>query len=67
MIDNTYDRLIIRRADGRRSTFVDSYEDDVDDKNKLFVWINATPRCGIDLYVALTKNNMQKRDEIDNQ
>ena len=62
MIDNTYDRFMIRRAEGRRRKIVDSNDDFVDDKNPLFVRINGDTRFGIDLHVKPTKKRRKNRD-----
>ena len=62
MIDNTYNRFIMRSAEGRRRTIVDSDNKTFDDKNPLFDRINGAPRCGISLHVTPTKKNRKKRD-----
>ena len=49
MIDNRYDRFMIRCEEERRRTIVDSNDDYADDKNPLFGRINGSPRCGIAL------------------
>ena len=62
MIDNTYDRFMMRRAEGRRRTIVDSDDDNADDENPLFGRINGAPRCEISLRVNSTKKRGNKRD-----
>ena len=62
MIDNTYDRLMMRSAEGRRRNIVDSDDETFDDDNLLFVRINSAPRCGISLHVTPTKEKRKKRD-----
>ena len=47
MIDNIYDRFMIRIVEGRRRIIVDFYEKTFDDKKSLFGWINGAPRCVI--------------------
>ena len=61
MIDNTYNRFMIRRAEGMRRTIVDSDGDYVDDKKPLFGRINGVSRCGISLHVTPTKKMSKKR------
>ena len=67
MIDNTYDRFMIWRVEGRRRTIVDSDDDHVEDENPLFGRINGSPRCGIALHVTSTKKNRKKRDGTETQ
>ena len=62
MIDNTYYRFMICRAEGRRSTIVDSGENCVHYENPLFGRINGAPRCGIALNFIPTKKRRKKRD-----
>ena len=62
MIDNTYDILIMRSADGRRRNIVDSDDKTFDDDNPLFGRINGAPRCGIYLHVNPTKKRRKRRD-----
>ena len=62
MIDNTYARFVIRRAEGRRRTVVDYDDDYVNDEYPLFGLINGAPRCGIALHVTPTKKRRRKRD-----
>ena len=62
MIDNRYDRFMIRRAEGRRRKFLDSDDDYVDEENPLFGHINGDPRCGIALHVTPAKKRMKNRD-----
>ena len=61
MIDNTYDRFMIRSAEGRRRTIVDSDDETIFDDNPLFGRINGAPRCGIALHVTPTKKRRKKR------
>ena len=61
MIDNTYDRFMVRRAEGRSRTLVDSEDKTVDDDNPLFFWINGSPRCGISLHLTPTNESRKKR------
>ena len=67
MIDNTYDRFIMRSTEGRRRTIVDSDDKTFDDDNPLFGRINGAPICGIDLHVTPTKKRGKKRDETETQ
>ena len=46
---------MIRHAEGRRRTTVDSDDDYVNGHNPLFDLINSDPRCGIYLHVTSTK------------
>ena len=62
MIDNTYDRLMMRSAEGRRSNIIDSDEKTFDDENSLFVRINGAPRCGIYIHVTPTKKSRKQMD-----
>ena len=62
MIDNTYDRFMIRHAEGRRRTIVDYDDDYIDDENPLFGQINGAPRCVIALHVTPTKKRRKKSD-----
>ena len=57
MIEYTYNRFMIPRAEGRRMTMVESDDDYVDDKNPLFVWIDGASRCVIPLHVTSTNNS----------
>ena len=61
MIDNTYDRFVIRRAEGRSMTIVNSDNETVDCDNLLFGTINSAPRCGIDIHVTTTKKRRSKK------
>ena len=56
MIDNTYNRFMIRRTEGTRRTFFDSDYYYVNGKNPLFVRINGAPRCEISPHVNPTEN-----------
>ena len=67
MIDNTYDRFMMRRAEGRRRTIVVSEDDYVDNDNPLFGRINGAPRCGIALHVTPTTKRRKKRDGTETQ
>ena len=67
MIDNNYNRFMIRSAEGRRRTIVDSDDKTVNDKNPLFGRINGAPRFGISLHVTPTKKRRNKRDGKDTQ
>ena len=63
IIYNTYDRFMIRSAEGRRRTIVDSDDETFDDNNPLLGRINGAPICGIVLHVTPTKKRKKKRDE----
>ena len=65
MIDNTYNRFMIRSVEGRRRINVDSDDETVDDDNPLFGRINGAPRCEIALHVTPTKNRRKNRDCIE--
>ena len=67
MIDNTYDRFMMRSAEGGRRTIVDYDDGTFDDDNPLFDQINCAPRCGIDLHVTPTKKRRKKRDGTETQ
>ena len=67
IIDNTYNRFMIRRAEERRRTIVHSDDDYIDDENPLFGCINGAPRCGIALHVTPTKKRRKKRDGTETQ
>ena len=67
MIDNTYNKFMIRIAKGRRRTIVDSDDETIDDDNPMFGRINGAPRCGIALYFNCTKNRSNKRDGTETQ
>ena len=62
MIDNTYDRLMMRNADGRRKNIVDSDDKKFDDDNPLLGRINGSPIFGISLHVTPTKKRRKERD-----
>ena len=62
MIDNTYDRFMMRSAEGRRRNIVDSDDENFDDDKPLFGRINGATRFGIALHVTPTKNRRKKRD-----
>ena len=61
MIDKTYDRFIIRHAEGRMRIVVDSDDDYIDEENPLFGRINGAHRCVISLHVTPTKKRRNKR------
>ena len=67
MIDNTYNRFMIRRTERGGRTVVDSDDDYVDDENPLFGRIYGAPICGIALHVTPTNNSRKKRDGSDSQ
>ena len=67
MMENTYNRFMIRRAEGRRKTVVDSDDDYFNEKNSLFGRISGEPRSGIALHITTTKNGSKKRDGIETQ
>ena len=58
---------MIRSAEQRRRTIVDSDDYDIDVENPLFGRINGAPRCGISLHVTTTKKHRKKRDGTDTQ
>ena len=62
MIDNTYDRFIMRSAEERRWNSVDSDDKNSGDDNPLICRINGAPSCGIVLHVTPTNNRRKKRD-----
>ena len=62
MIDNTYDRFMMRSAEGRRRTILDSDDETFDDDNPLFGCINGATICGISLHAKPTKKRRNKRD-----
>ena len=67
MIYYTYDRFMMRSAEGRRRTIVDSDDETFDDENPLFDQINSAPRFGIALHVTPTKKRRKKRDGTETQ
>ena len=67
MIDNTYNRFMMRSAEGRRRNIVNSDDETFDDDNPLFDRINSAPRCGISLHVTPTKKRRKKRDGTETQ
>ena len=67
MIDNNYYRFMMRSAEGRRRTIVDSDDETFDDKKSLFGRINGSPRCGISLHVTPTKKMRKNRDRKETQ
>ena len=67
MIDNTYDRFMMRGAEGRRRTIVDSDEETSDDYSPQFGRINYSPRLVIALHVTPTKKTRNKRNGKETQ
>ena len=67
MIDNTYNRFMMRSAEGRRRNSVDSDDENFDDGNPLFGRINGAPICGIYLHATLTNKSRKKRDGTETQ
>ena len=67
MIDNTYNRFIMRISEGRRRNIVDSDEKTFDDDNPLFGRINGAPICVIYLHVTPTMKRRKKRDGTETQ
>ena len=67
MIDNTYDRFMVQRSEGRRRTIVDSDDKTVDDDNPLFRQINGAPICGLALRVTPTKKRSNNSYGTENQ
>ena len=67
MIDNNYNRFMIRSAERRRRKFFDSDEETSDDDKPLFVQTNSAPRFGISLHVIPTKKSSNKMDGIETQ
>ena len=61
-INNTYNRFMMRSAEGRRKTIVDSDDETFDDDKPLFIRIKSATRCGVYLHVSLTKKRSKKRD-----
>ena len=62
IIDNTYDRFMMRSTEVRRRTIVDSDGKTFDDDNPLLGRINGSPICGISLHVTPTNKIRKKRD-----
>ena len=58
---------MIRRAEGKRRTIIDSDDDYLDEENPLFVHINGAPIRGIALHVTPTKKSRKKRDGTETQ
>ena len=58
---------MMRSAEGRRRTIVDSDGKTFDDENPLFGWINGAPRFVISIHVAPTNNRRKKRDVTETQ
>ena len=67
IIYNTYDMFMMRSAEGRRRTIVNSDEKIFDDGNPLFVRINCDPRFGIALHVTPNNKRRNKRDGTETQ
>ena len=61
MIDNNYNRFIMRSAEGGRRNIVDSDDETFDDENPLFGLINGAPRCVISLHATPTNKRRKKR------
>ena len=62
MINNTYDRFMMRSAEETRMTIVDSDDKKFDDNKPLFGRINGPPICGIALHMTPTKKRRKKRN-----
>ena len=62
MIDSTYDRFMMRSAEGRRRNIFDYDDETFDDDNPMFGRINGAPRCVIYLHVTPTKKRRKKLD-----
>ena len=62
IIDNAYNRFMMRSAEGRRRNIVDSDDETFDDDNPLFGRIDGAPRFGISLHVTPTNNTRKKSD-----
>ena len=54
--------FMMRSAEGRRTTIVESEDKTFDNDNPLFGRINDDPRCGIALHVTPTKKRRKNRD-----
>ena len=67
MIDNTYDRFMMRSTEGRRRTIVDSDDKTFDDDNPLFGQINGAPICVIALNVTPNKKRRKNSDGTETQ
>ena len=67
MIDNTYDRLMMRIEEGTRRNIVDSDDKTFDDNNPLFGRINGAPRCVIVIHMIPTNKRRKKRDGTETQ
>ena len=67
IIDNTYNRFMMRSAEGMRRTIVDSDDETFDDDNPLFGRINGAPICEISLHVTPDKKSRKKRDGKETQ
>ena len=61
MIDNTYDRFMIRSAEGRRRTIVEYDDETFDDDNPLFFRTNGAPGYEITRHMTPTKKSRKKR------
>ena len=60
--DNTYDRFMMRSAEGRRRTIFDSDDETVGDNSPLFVRIYGAPICGVAIPIIPTKKRRKKRN-----
>ena len=67
MIDNTYDRLMMRIEEGTRRNIVDSDDKTFDDNNPLFGRINGATRCVIVIHMIPTNKRRKKRDGTETQ
>ena len=67
IIDDTYDRFVVRSAEGMRRNIVDSNDETFDDDNPLFGRNNGAPICVIAIHVTPTKKRRKKRDGKETQ
>ena len=67
MVDNTYNRFMIPRAEDRRRTIVDSDDDYDDNKNPLFGSINDPSRYEISLHVNPAEERSKESDATKTQ
>ena len=67
MINNTYDKFMIRSAEGRRRKMFDSDDETINDDNPLFGRINGSPRFGIAIHATPNNKNSNKSDGIEIQ
>ena len=61
MIDDTYDRFMIRSAEGRRRTISEYDDETVNDDNPLFGQINHAPICVFLIHGIHTKKRREKK------